>query len=305
MRLQHAEHGLLVLAPAKLNLFLEVLGRRTDGYHELESLLVAINLSDELLIRPNTCGQIHFTLNNAGIPYTAAATATTVPALPVDGSNLVVKAANLLRQAYGPQLGADLHLRKRIPWEAGMGGGSSDAAAALAGLNQAWKLELPQSVLLEFAAKLGSDVPFFLAQSSAAICRGRGEKLEPFPLSCPLHFVVVKPPAGLSTALVFQQLALPPQPVPLTGFVAALRRGSLASAAQRLHNRLLEPAVELSPVVAQLQHEFSRLPVLGHTLSGSGTSYFGWCTHQQQARQIAGHLRALGHQRVYVVQSVA
>lgn len=299
MRLQQTAYGLQVLAPAKLNLFLDIRGRRPDDYHDLETVFVAVNLWDELLI--SSSPRLEFHLEYCGLPLSAGSSRLELK----PESNLVLRAARLLWRATGQECGAHIFLRKRIPWEAGLGGGSADAAVALAGLNRWWNCGLTQPQLLELAAELGSDVPFFLAQSPLAIGRGRGEILTPCQLARKLHFVIVKPETGLSTAAVFRELSPGIPPVDLSQFLVPLERGLLSCAAQRLHNRLLDPAQKLSPAVAQTRQEFSRIPLLGHTLSGSGTSYFGWCVQRQQADHVAGLLRARGYRRVYVVQSVA
>lgn len=156
---------LLVWAPAKVNLHLEVLGLRPDGFHELAMLMQSIDLVDGLRLSPTADGALTLSCDD--------------PGLPVDGDNLIVKAAALLRSRAGlPELGARMHLQKRIPVGAGLAGGSSDGAAALVGLNSLWGLGLTQADLLELAGRLGSDVPFCLA-GGTQLCFGRGERLEP------------------------------------------------------------------------------------------------------------------------------
>ncbi|MFN0056654.1 MAG: 4-(cytidine 5'-diphospho)-2-C-methyl-D-erythritol kinase, partial [Planctomycetales bacterium] len=161
-----------VAAPAKLNLFLKVLGKREDGYHELETLMVSVGLYDTLQLKADPSGKIELACHDAGTLPPGALPRELPPA---DGTNLVVRAAQLLRQVTGTQQGARLELIKRIPMAAGLAGGSSDAAAALIGLNRLWRLDLTGRELHELAAQLGSDVPFFLCPTPAAICRGRGE----------------------------------------------------------------------------------------------------------------------------------
>ena len=154
-------------APAKLNLYLRVLGKRPDGYHEIETLFERIDLADELTIEPHP-DQLLLTCD--------------APELSCGEDNLILKAARLLQQVGGTHQGARLHLIKRIPIAAGLGGGSSDAAATLLGLNRLWGLGLTPSRLRELGASLGSDVPFFLADAPWAIGRGRGEVCEPLDL---------------------------------------------------------------------------------------------------------------------------
>ncbi|APD48629.1 4-(cytidine 5'-diphospho)-2-C-methyl-D-erythritol kinase [Synechococcus sp. CS-602] len=155
-----------VQAPAKINLHLEVLGLRPDGFHELAMVMQSLDLADELALSARTDGLLHLVCDQ--------------PALPTDGSNLILRAAEALRRrVQRPELGADLALVKRIPVGAGLAGGSSDAAATLLGLNQLWDLALTGDDLQALAQELGSDVPFCLA-GGTQLCFGRGERLEPF-----------------------------------------------------------------------------------------------------------------------------
>jgi len=191
----------VVAAPAKLNLFLEIIAKRPDGYHDLESLMVAIDLFDTLEIQTRTDSTLALTCDP--------------PSLSTGPDNLVYKAAVALRARAGrTQLGATIHLTKRVPMQAGLGGGSSDAAAALVGLNEIWKLGLTREELVAIAATIGSDVAFFLTPDmSAAWCTGRGEVVAPEePPARGFHFVLVCPPVGLGTAGVYKRLTVPPEP---------------------------------------------------------------------------------------------
>ncbi len=156
---------LTVLAPAKINLHLEVLGLRADGFHELAMVMQSLDLCDRLQLRNRADGEIRLRCDD--------------PSLPVDGDNLIVRAAQQLRAHVGlPELGADLRLEKRIPVGAGLAGGSSDAAAALVGLERIWGLHVDAAALHALAASLGSDVPYCL-EGGTRLCFGRGERLEP------------------------------------------------------------------------------------------------------------------------------
>src|SRR5437868_14004366 len=158
---------LSLLAPAKVNLFLEVLGQRPDGFHELETLMVAVDLCDRLEFRPDDSGALTLTCDD--------------PGLTCGPDNLVLKAAEQLRRSTKETRGARIHLEKRIPMQAGLGGGWSDAAATLKGLNQLWRLGLADAELARLGAEVGSDVAFFFSPG-AAWCTGRGEKVEPVTL---------------------------------------------------------------------------------------------------------------------------
>jgi len=283
-------------APAKLNLFLELLGRRDDGVHELETLMVPVRLFDSLtLTRPasdSRPGTIRINLRTCW-PIQPAELFEVVP----DRDNLAVRALELLRQRSGCELGARLELVKRIPVAAGLGGGSSDAAAALQLANRAWNIHWSRERLRQLAAELGSDVPFFLS-GGAAICRGRGEQIEPLAAVRPFHFVIVKPHEGLGTSAVYQAhdaLSSSPRRTPpgqLSRLVSAVRSGRWQELARELHNGLQTAAASLSPWVERLRAIFDRLDCVGHQLSGSGSAYFGVCRHAQHARRLANILRS-------------
>jgi 4-diphosphocytidyl-2-C-methyl-D-erythritol kinase len=299
MHVRKTDSGLEVWAPAKLNLFLEVLARRDDGFHEIETLMCPINLYDTLYFCPDPSGRVSLTCRWAGAGEHGAPEQET---LPEGTANTVVRACELLRRRAGVSLGARLDLVKRIPTAAGLAGGSSDAAATLLAANQGWDLNLSPLELAHVAAEVGSDVPFFLGRG-AAICRGRGERIEPVEGLGSLHFVVVKPPAALSTADVYRACrpAAPPQQAgPL---VAVLRQGCISQAGRLMVNRLQPAAETLSEEVGELRAEFARLDVDGRQMSGSGTSYFALCRNARHARRIAGQLSARGVGRVYAVRS--
>ncbi len=212
----------IVRAPAKLNLFFEVLAKRSDGYHEIETLMVPVSLYDTLVASSESSGRVSLECH-----WAAPGEATdALGQLPAERENLAVKAVELLRLRAGVDRGLALKLIKRIPSAAGLGGGSSDAAAALLAANAVWDLDWTRSALAAVGAEIGSDVPFFLGRG-AAICRGRGEKIEPIAGLGNLHFVVVRPPDGLSTAKVYAHCRLPadpPRSVETFDPVAAQRR---------------------------------------------------------------------------------
>lgn len=299
-RQQH--HHLTVFAPAKVNLFLKILGKRTDGFHELESVMVSLGLYDTLEFCDDPTGKLTLQCRDTAGGLANAPTPRTPLVLSSGPDNLVLRAAVLLREYATVGRGAAITLAKRIPLAAGLAGGSSDAAATLVGLNRLWGLGLSLGELHSLAAKLGSDVNFFLSPTGAAICRGRGEQIQPVQLPRPLHLVVVKPPSGLSTALVFRHCQ--PAQVSLSAeeFLDALQEGR-HPLGDRWHNTLQAPAMELNPDIRRVARAFSRQPVLGHLMSGSGTSYFGVCAHRRQAMSVAGRLRAERLGEVFVVGS--
>ncbi|MGA2035086.1 MAG: 4-(cytidine 5'-diphospho)-2-C-methyl-D-erythritol kinase [Thermoguttaceae bacterium] len=300
MQVRRSSAEIVVLAPAKLNLFFEVLARREDGYHEVETLMCPITLYDTLYFRA-AAGQ-RLELQCRWASRSDGGGRTIFEELPCGAKNLVVRAVELIRRRVGANLGASLRLVKRIPTAAGLGGGSSDAAAALVAANKGWNLGLSRGRLAELAAELGSDVPFFLARGPS-VCRGRGEQVEPVGGFGPLDFVIVRPPEGLATAAVYGLCRPAARPRSVSPLVEALRRGNRPQAGRLLHNRLQAAAGQLTPWIERLQNAFARQDCPGHGMSGSGTSYFGLCRHARQARRIAERLRANGLGNVYAVRN--
>ena len=318
-------------ASAKINLYLRVLGRRPDGYHEIETVFERIDLADELTFEPA----------DAGINLTCSD-----PTLSCGEDNLVLKAARLLQRSTGNTRGARIHLLKRIPIAAGLGGGSSDGASALRGLNHLWELGLTPAQLHELAAQLGSDVAFFLEDAPFAIGRGRGERCEPIAGAASLAHVLVTPNIQLSTKEIYEGLAtsqhvqktfagpaaaLPawapppgvdppiagssasPANVPLTTsapsinmLVHALRNGSaLAGLAEGIHNDLEPEAIRRCPVIARIQSALQELGCLSAHVSGSGPTVVGLCRDIQHAAAVAGDIRQHGERswRVEMVRT--
>jgi 4-diphosphocytidyl-2-C-methyl-D-erythritol kinase len=306
MNVRQNESLRIVHAPAKLNLSLDVLGRRDDGYHDVATLMVPIRLFDSLSFESLPAaaggpGRIEFLLRGRDANRD----------VPADSSNLVVRALELLRARSGCELGARVTLVKRIPSAAGLGGGSSDASAALGIANQSWGIHWDLGQLASLAAELGSDVPFFLTPG-AAICRGRGERVERIGAIVPIDVVIVKPAESLSTAAVYRALdGLPDDQRQMPGasetrlaaLAGALGRGNLNQLAKWMDNRLEAAAAVLSREMEGIRKAFAELGCLGHQLSGSGSAYFGICRHAQEARRLATALesRQLGH--VYVTRS--
>ncbi|MHC4136759.1 MAG: 4-(cytidine 5'-diphospho)-2-C-methyl-D-erythritol kinase [Planctomycetota bacterium] len=239
-------------APAKLNLWLEVLGRLPDGYHEIDTFLAEIDLADT--VRLEAASEISLTVE--GLPA------------PADASNLAWRAAAALG------VGARIHLVKRIPAGAGLGGGSSDAAAVLKGLVSLYGLTLPDGHLAEVAVSLGADVPFFL-HGGTARCRGIGERVEPRAGGGGRRFLLVVPDLNMSTAAVYGAL-----PAGLTGKrqnanVFARRYFGKAGPGRAFHfNRLQAAAESLDPRLREVREKAEALWGTTFTMSGSGSSYF-------------------------------
>jgi 4-diphosphocytidyl-2-C-methyl-D-erythritol kinase len=261
--------------------------------------MVPVTLFDALYFVSAPSGRIRLTCQSA---VGGEITPCGLGEIPTGYDNIVVQAVRLLRERSGTQAGAEMRLVKRIPMAAGLGGGSSDAAAALAVANKAWELDWPGEKLGALAVELGSDVPFFFA-GGAAVCRGRGERVERVHRFCPLHFVVLWPGRGLSTAHVYDACQPATRPRRAWPLVQALQRGELAQAGRMLYNRL-EPAAEtLAPWIGDVRREFERLDCVGHQMSGSGTSFFGVCRSARHARHVAGALRSRRLGTVFLVTS--
>ena len=300
MHIHRSAAGMAIHAPAKLNLFFEVLAKRKDGYHELETLMCPIDLYDTLLFQENSSGQVNLTCQR--VLKGGSSSDCGLGEVPDGPENLVVRAVELVRRKSGTDRGVQMRLVKRIPSAAGLGGGSSDAAAALIAANTCWQLGRPTEELMEWAAELGSDVPFFLV-GGPAVCQGRGERITPVAGIGQLHFVVVRPPEGLSTAAVYGICRPAEDPLSVWPLIEALQKGDLEKAGRGLLNRLQPAAEELSPWIKRLQEEFSQLDFLGHGMSGSGTSYFGLCRDAQHLRRCAQDLMARDVGAVFVVRN--
>ena len=306
MFLRRTEFGWEALARAKLNLCLEVLGRRPDGFHEVETLVVPVQLHDTLAwqnLHPSTSTPLAEIELRVLSPHPVRS-----PALPSGGDNLIVRAVKLLRQRAGTGLGARIVLTKRIPTGAGLGGGSSDAATALEVANRAWGLGYSHDQLLEVAEEIGSDVPALLAPT-AVLARGRGERTERVRGLPPLACVVVQPTQRLLTPRVFARwddqatgTTGPPSSGAAVRVIRSLREGRLAEAAQMMNNGLQAAAESLAPILRLIRQQLDQMDVLGHQMSGSGSAYFAVCRSARHARRIAQVLRQHSLGEVYATR---
>jgi 4-diphosphocytidyl-2-C-methyl-D-erythritol kinase len=276
-------------APAKVNLHLEVLGKRPDGYHEIETLMVTAGLFDTLIFRDAPGGDIELTCTDS--------TLSTGP------DNLVVRAARLLKERTGSTRGCRIRLVKRIPMAAGLAGGSADAAATLLGLNRLWQLGVSLDELARLGGELGSDVPFFL-DGPAAWCTGRGEVVTPVPVGARLDLVLVCPPFGMPTAEVYKNVAVPPQPARGDAVQAALAKGDANEVGRRLFNRLQPAAERLDVRIAEDYKRLAALSPAGQQMSGSGSSLFALCRSTGEAHRLAAawHDQAGATARVFAVR---
>jgi 4-diphosphocytidyl-2-C-methyl-D-erythritol kinase len=290
--MSHKGAFLLIRCPAKLNLFLEVVRRRPDGYHDLDTVMQAIDLYDELRVFPRAEPTLTMECDDAS--------------LPTDERNLVLRAAIALRDHACHRAGAHFVLAKRIPSQAGLGGGSSDAAGALIGLNRAWGLGLSTEALRQLAAAVGSDVAFFL-YGGAARCTGRGEAVEPLAVGSRQHYILLCPPVAVSTAEAYRNLRFPltSAPADATMLARSLAKGDIEGLGHSLYNRLEEPAFALRPELRELKGRLAATGLFaGVGMTGSGSALFGLCGpgHWQRAHEgvAALHLGA-----VHAVQSIS
>lgn len=258
--------GLVKQSPCKVNLLLNILRRRPDGFHELETLMHPIRVFDEL----------SFDRKAQGIELQCSD-----QSLPTDDRNLVYRAAKLFLDAADVKEGIRVRLEKRIPLAAGLGGGSGNAATTLLALNEVFGRPLASDRLSNLASSLGSDVPFFL-QDKPAIATGRGEKIEAldfFPALKGAAFLLVHPGFGISTAWAYQQLHLHPGAVDgkasrAQKLAALLESGSLKSAAPEFYNSLEAPALQKYPLLAIFQDFFRDNEASATLMSGSGSTTF-------------------------------
>jgi 4-diphosphocytidyl-2-C-methyl-D-erythritol kinase len=301
-----------VLSPAKVNLYLAVRGKRDDGYHELETLVMAVGLYDTLRFSARPEGPICLTCRWAG-GYAARSVASEarcgddgraplrLDPIPEGENNLVYRAAALVRARAGLTQGAQIELIKRIPAAAGLGGGSSDAAATLLAANRAWGLGWSRQHLAELGAELGSDVPFFLT-GGVALCQGRGEQIQRRRLPA-VPLVVVRPPCGLSTAAVFARCRPGGPPSSHEAWLSHAARGQWGALRHHLRNDLAPAAEALTEWMPRLRQALARQDLWGHQMTGSGSSWFGLCRSARQARRVAARLRAQGMGWVFATAS--
>jgi 4-diphosphocytidyl-2-C-methyl-D-erythritol kinase len=261
-----------VLAPAKINLSLKILGRRNDGFHEIETLIVPISLCDELEIKKTDCDEgIEFTCDD--------------PSVPAGDDNLIVRAAKSFFAAIKLKPAVSIGLRKRIPHGAGLGGGSSDAASTVLALNKLFETNLPREALAKIAETIGSDVPFFIFES-AALCKGRGELVTPLRLKDKLYVLLLKPQFGVATTWAYPRWR---GSLEIPGVSYAVQE----FADQTLLNDLERPVFEKFIFLAQLKMWLLKQAEVGSALmSGSGSTMFAALRADADADHLARRAKA-------------
>ncbi len=248
-------------ANAKINLTLDVTGRRSDGYHSVEMIMQSISLSDQVRIRKNDSGVIRLSCSREEIPC--------------DDRNTAYRAAQLFLQNFGIRDGLDMEIKKKIPSQAGLGGGSADAAAVLVGLNRLYKYPASNQILLDFGVKVGADVPFCIA-GGTMLCEGIGEILTTVPPLPMCHILLCKPEVNISTREAYEQIdrgSITQRP-DQQAFLCALDRQDLNAAAALLSN-VFESAVP-NETICSIRKQILNSGALGACMSGSGSTVYGF-----------------------------
>ncbi|MBN1621706.1 MAG: 4-(cytidine 5'-diphospho)-2-C-methyl-D-erythritol kinase [Endomicrobiales bacterium] len=260
-----------ILAPAKINLFLEVVSKRNDGYHNLETIFQTVSLYDKIKILPQK-NALSLVCSKRGIPK--------------GRDNLALKAAFLLKEKLKVKHGAKIILEKNIPAGAGLGGGSSDAASVLKGLLKFWKKRIPKQELLKIAVKLGADVPFFL-YGGTAFASGIGEKIKKINNVKPAWYLLIFPRFSIPTASVYKKLSFPlTKQQKITKIKKLLEAGSLPSIWGRLlFNRLEEPVLLNYAKIRQIKNELKNMGFF-NLLSGSGSAVFALIKSRSEGEKI-------------------
>ncbi len=309
MLLESIVGGFRATVPCKVNLFLEVLDRRDDGYHNLDTIMLAVSICDvlEMTRRDDALLNLSIDLSADCMPLSSQDNAWKIPS---DDSNLILRSLRGLRGHLGSHSsGLDIRLVKRIPSQAGLGGGSANAAAALVLGSLLWSNGIDYSVISRAASTLGSDINFFVdghnGSSWLAHCTGRGEIVRPLQAAHPLYFVIAHPPVGCSTKDVFERVrrSLKQEDhlrVQESKVVEQdLKNGDLVSLGSHLFNRLENAARETTNWIERSAKRLDRYNPLGQSLTGSGSARFCLCSSLDQAEKIASEISESRDMRVY------
>jgi len=268
---------LLVKAPAKINLALDVLHKRPDGYHEVEMIMTTIDLADRVELTLLEQDKIHILSHNRYVPD--------------DQRNLAYQAAQLLKDRFGVKKGVLISIEKTIPVAAGLAGGSSDAAATLRGLNKLWDLGLSLDELAELGSEIGSDVSFCV-YGGTALAKGRGEIIKELPPPPTCWVILAKPFIGVSTADVYRRLDLKGSKHPdIYGMIQAIKEHDYQRVCDNVGNVLEGVTLSLHPEVAQIKEQMKRFGADAVLMSGSGPTVFGIVQHDSRMHRIYNGLR--------------
>lgn len=265
----------------KINLGLDVLGKREDGYHEVRMIMQTIRMYDQLDMRKSVEPGIHLTTNKKYIP--------------VDENNLVWRAAKLMMDTCGIIEGVSIHLHKVIPVAAGMAGGSSDAAATLVGMNRLFHCGLSKEKLMELGVQIGADVPYCVLRGTA-LAEGIGEKLTVLPPMPDCWILIGKPGISVSTKYVYTTLDLNTDTVhpDIDGMKKALEDGNLYGITERMGNVLQDVTIPAYPEVERIKEQMKTLGAVNAMMSGSGPTVFGIFDNEEKAQKACQKLRESG-----------
>ncbi|WP_223703302.1 4-(cytidine 5'-diphospho)-2-C-methyl-D-erythritol kinase [Sutcliffiella deserti] len=280
---------LLEKAPAKINLSLDVLNKRPDGYHEVKMIMATIDLADRIELSERSDGQIVIISHNRYVPD--------------DSRNLAYQAASLLKQRFNVNKGVSISITKMIPVAAGLAGGSSDAAATLRGLNKLWRLGLTLDELATIGAEIGSDVTFCV-YGGTALATGRGEIVKQIPPPPHSWIVLAKPTIGVSTAEVYNNLDLSNVTHPdVNGMLQAIHENDYDLMTSKVGNVLESVTLKLYPEVAHIKDQMKKFGADAVLMSGSGPTVFGIVQHDSRMHRIYNGLRGFCDQ-VFAVRMI-
>lgn len=275
-------------AYAKINLGLDVIRRREDGYHEVKMVMQTVDICDTLTFERREDEELHIYTDNKK--------------LPCDEHNLIYKGAMILFEETGRRMGADIYLNKRIPIAAGMAGGSTDAAAAMLALNEMMGQPLTKEKLMKIAVKVGADVPYCI-MGGTALSEGIGEILTPLTPPPKAHLLVAKPDIDVSTAFVYQNLKLQDlkKHPDIDGMVEALKRGDLKGITDRMENVLETVTIPAHPVIGEIKEICRAKGAMNALMSGSGPTVFAVFDQKDDAERVGEKIRERGlSQEVFV-----
>ncbi|NBG88049.1 4-(cytidine 5'-diphospho)-2-C-methyl-D-erythritol kinase [Isachenkonia alkalipeptolytica] len=273
----------------KINLYLEVIKKREDGYHDLQMVMQSIGLYDEVSLQKKERDEITLYTNS---PY-----------IPTDEGNIAVQAAKLMKEEFQIDQGVEISITKNIPVAAGLAGGSANAAGVLKGLNELWELKLRDEKLRELGLRLGADVPFVLMEG-AAVAEGIGERLTPIEGLKNTWLVLCKPGISISTPEVYKALdleALERRPLP-PGFLSAIEKRDLRTLSKTMYNALESVTAKKHGVIEDIKKKMMQYNAIGAMMTGSGPTVFGIFKDQDRAKKAARNLRKYHHQ-TYVVNT--
>ena len=283
-------------AYAKINLGLDVLRKREDGYHEVKMIMQSISLSDMLRLQKLSDDTIRLQSDGEAVDAD----------VPLDETNLVYRAIRLLKEEFQIKEGIEATLSKRIPVAAGMAGGSTDAAAAFKGMNQLFSLGLSEQELCERAVKLGADIPYCI-MGGTALSEGIGEKLTPLPKLPDCCILIAKPPINVSTGFVYGNLKvqeLPSHP-DIDGMVQAIYDKNLSGVIERVGNVLETVTVPAYPIITEIKELMVKHGAEASLMSGSGPTVFGIFTNEESAAQAGEVIRSAGlSNQIYVTRPI-